>query len=90
MYIKKPSSNAIDFPGLRVVATGPAIRSRWGRSMVVVHRIVELRKVGVDVGQWWGAVAIGRRWATALLSDMVAIDGCAMSVVDGAGGCRGC
>ena len=57
---------------------------------MVVHRIVELRKVGVDVGRWWGAVAIGRRWATALLSDMVAIDGCAMSVVNGAGGCRGC
>ena len=78
MYIKKPSK----------VLT-PSDHAGGGRWWLCIVLLSMLRKVGVNVGQWWGAVAIGRRWATVLLSDMVAIDGCAMSVVD-AGGCRGC
>ena len=46
--------------------------------MVVARRVVEY----AEEGRW---TTVG--WATASSSDMVAIDGCAVSVVDGAGGC---
>ena len=49
--------------------------------MVVVRRVVEYAEEGRC--RHWTTVG----WATASSSDMVAIDGCAVSVVDGAGGC---
>ena len=49
--------------------------------MVVVRRVVEYTEEGRC--RHWTTVG----WATASSSDMVAIDGCAVSVVDGAGGC---